>query len=155
MKNIKMTFVDENVSSVAMLLEDRAPETSIFLWEALERPLEGFAIHAMWTGRELSFPISPDRIDKKALDLPPENQTVFPIPGDLIWNAYQPYQWQGIPHPVYDFGIFYGRDSRILLPVGWRPSNHFGCITENLTAFAEVAARCQSEGKKRLRIERL
>jgi hypothetical protein len=109
----------------------------------------------MFTGRELSFPIPPDRIDQKALDIPPENQTVFPVPGDLIWNGYYPYQWQGVPHPVYDFGIFYGRDSRLLLPVGWRPSNHVGCIRENLPAFAEVAARCQTEGKKRLKIERL
>jgi len=155
MKKISLTFVEENVSSEAVLLEDKAPETSKFLWEALERPFEGLAIHAMWTGRELSFPIPADRIDRKALELPPENQTVLPIPGDLIWNAYHPYQWQGVPYPVYDFGIFYGRDSRILLPFGWRPSNHYGCITENLEAFAEVAARCQSEGRKQIKIERL
>lgn len=155
MNKIKLTFLDEHVSCVAEFLEDKAPETCAFLWRSLERPFEGFAIHAMWTGRELSFPVPPERLDRKGLELPPENQTVFPIPGDLIWNAYQPYQWQGVPHAVYDFGIFYGRDSRILLPVGWRPSNHFGCITENLAAFAEVAARCQSEGKKRLMIERM
>jgi hypothetical protein len=155
MPDIKITFTENGISAEAALLKDKAPETCRLLWEALTQPFEGYAIHAMFTGRELSFPIAPDRIDRKALDLPPENQIVFPIPGDLVWNAYHPYQWQGVPHPVYDFGIYYGRDCRILLPVGWRPSNHFGCITKNLEPFAETAARCQTEGRKQLRIERI
>jgi hypothetical protein len=155
MKKIRLKFLSEDVAAEAVLLEEKAPETCKLLWDALEKPFEGYAIHAMFTGRELSFGISPDRLDNKALSLPPENQTVFPIPGDLIWNGYYPYQWQGVPHPVYDFGIFYGRDSRLLLPVGWRPSNHFGIITENLQDFAKVCSLCQSEGKKLLRIERL
>jgi len=154
MKKIRLTFVEENVSAGAVFLDEKAPETCRLLWEALEKPFEGFAVHAMWTGRELSFAIPPERLERNALDLPPENQIVFPVPGDLVWNGYRPYEWQGVPRPVYDFGIFYGRDSRILLPVGWRPSNHFGVITENLEAFAQVSARCQREGQKKLRIER-
>lgn len=156
MKKLKLTFVEENVYAIAELLEDKAPQTCKMIWDALEQqPFEGYAIHAMFTGRELSFPIAHDRLSEEVLNLPPENQTVFPIPGDLIWNGYLPYQWQGVPNPVYDFGIFYGRDSRILLPVGWRPSNRFGAITENLETFAQVCARCQGEGKKLMRIERL
>jgi len=77
------------------------------------------------------------------------------VPGDLIWNAYYPYQWQGVPRPVYDFGIFYGRDIRIFLPMTWRPSNHFGSIVENLQEFAEICDNCQSEGKKLMKIERV
>jgi len=41
------------------------------------------------------------------------------------------------------------------LPMGWRPSNLFGQITENLTDFAKACARVQLEGRKRIRIERL
>lgn len=155
MKKLKLTFVEENVWAVAELLENKAPVTTAMLWEALAQPVSELAIHAMWTGRELSFPFPGACLPANALELPPENQTVIPIPGDLIWNGYHPYQWQGNPNPVYDFGIFYGRDSRLLLPVGWRPSNHFGCIVENLPAFAAVAARCQSEGRKTIRIERV
>lgn len=155
MRKIKMTFVDESVSAIAVLLDDKAPRTAQMIWDVLDKPFEGYAIHAMFTGRELSFGLPCDRVPDEALGIPPENQTVFPIPGDLIWNGYYPYQWQGVPNPVYDFGIFYGRDSRLLLPVGWRPSNHFGCIVENLSEFASVCARCQTEGKKLLRLERL
>ena len=155
-KQIRITFVREDVSAVAVLLTNMAPKTCQCIWDLLNTPVEGPAIHAMWTGREISFPILAERFPKdEGLSIPPENQTVIPIPGDLIWNAYRPYEWQGNPNPVYDFGIFYGRDGRLFLPVGWRPSNRFGMIVENLDAFADVCARCQSEGRKALRLTRI
>jgi len=156
MRKIRVIFVEEKVIAIAELLDEKAPQTTQCIWLLLEEPFEGFAVHAMWTGRELSLPIPSVKFpNNEGLHVPPENQTVFPIPGDLVWNAYLPYQWQGNPQPVYDFGIFYGRDSRILLPVGWRPSNHFGVIVENLPKLAEVCARCQIEGRKLIRLERI
>jgi hypothetical protein len=156
MRKIKLIFIEEKVSAIAELLDEKAPETTNCIWQLLEEPFEGNAVHAMWTGRELSLPIPSSKFTKnEGLHVPPENQIVFPIPGDLVWNAYLPYQWQGNPLPVYDFGIYYGRDSRIFLPVGWRPSNHFGIITENLSKFAEVCGRCQIEGRKLMRLERV
>ena len=132
-RRIKLTFVEENVSCIAELLDDKAPQTADMIWNLLESPMENHAIHAMYTGRELSFGVPNDRVDESTIfDLPPENVTMFPLPGSLIWNAYKPYQWLGTPRAVYDFGIFYGPEARILLPTGWRPSNHFGDIVENL-----------------------
>ena len=156
MKKIKLTFVEEGISAIAVLLEDKAPQTARMIWDLLETPMENDAIHAMFTGRELSFGVPNDQVDESTIfDLPPENQTMFPLPGSLIWNAYQPYQWLGTPRAVYDFGIFYGPESRILLPTGWRPSNHFGDIVENLEEFAACCARCQREGVKKIRIQRV
>lgn len=156
MKKLKLTYVDEKVSAIAHLFEDKAPVTCACLWDSLSAPVEGMGIHAMWTGREISFPYPADRFPKnEGLTLPPENQIVIPIPGDLVWNAYAPYQWQGNPNVVYDFGIFYGRDARLFLPVGWKPSTLFGSIVENLAEFAAVCARCQGEGRKKIRIERI
>jgi len=155
MKKIRMTFVEEGISAGAVLLEDKAPQTAALIWSLLETPMENKAIHAMYTGRELSFGVPNERVDESTVfDIPPENVTMFPLPGSLIWNAYRPYQWLGTPHAVYDFGIFYGPESRILLPTGWRPSNHFGDIVENLDEFAACCARCQREGVKLIRIER-
>lgn len=154
MKCIRLYFTKEKVGCVAALIEDRAPQTSAFIWELLRQPLELEAIHAMFTGRELSVGVPYEGMEG-GLSLPKENQTMFPLPGDLIWNAYAPYEWQGTPHPVCDFGIFYGRESRIFLPAGWRPSNCFGTIVENLEAFAVVCAKCQREGVKKIRLERL
>lgn len=154
-KKIKLTFVEENVSCIAELLYDKAPQTADMIWNLLDSPMENHAIHAMYTGRELSFGVPNERVDESTIfDLPPENVTMFPLPGSLVWNAYKPYQWLGTPRSVYDFGIFYGPEARILLPTGWRPSNHFGNIIENLDEFAAVCARCQREGVKLIRIER-
>jgi hypothetical protein len=154
-RRIEISFMEEKSAAVAVLLADLAPRTCECIWELLARPVEGLGIHAMWTGREISFPIPAERFPQdEGLKVPPENQTVIPVPGDLIWNAYRPYEWQGNPQPVYDFGIFYGRDSRLLLPVGWRPSNRFGMIVENLDNFAAVCARVQREGRKTIRLTR-
>ena len=155
MKHLTLTFPDEGVTARALLLEDKAPATAALLWKLLETPLENWAFHAMFTGRELSFTVPEDRLEEEEVfALPPENQTMFPLPGALIWNACRPYQWMGTPHTVYDLGIFYGPESRILLPTGWKPSTQFASITENLEAFAAVCARCQREGQKRIRIQR-
>lgn len=154
MKRIKLTFVEEGVTAIANLLEGEAPKTAGMIWELLETPLENEAVHAMFTGRELSFGVPEARLRAEKGFPPPENQTMFPLPGDLVWNAYLPYQWQGTPHVVYDFGIFYGRESRILLPTGWRPSNRFGQIVENLEPFAALCARVQREGVKTIRLQR-
>jgi hypothetical protein len=155
MKEIRLSFVDEGITCTARLFEDKAPKTSQFIWETLSTPVEGLGVHAMWTGREISFPMTPEHIPGDKGFVPPENQTVIPTPGNLIWNAYHPYQWFGNPDPVYDFGIFYGPDSRLFLPMGWRPSNLFGQIVENLEEFAKACARVQLEGRKRIRLERL
>ncbi|RLI46077.1 hypothetical protein DRO61_09700 [Candidatus Bathyarchaeota archaeon] len=51
--------------------------------------------------------------------------------------------------------MFYGRDIRIFLTMGWRLSNYFGSIVENFQEFAEICDNCQSEGKKLMKIERV
>lgn len=155
MKRIRLTFVEENVSCEAVLLDTKAPDTCAMLWDALSAPVENAAIHAMYTGRELSFAFPKNKLPDNAIELRPENQIVIPVPGDLVWNGYRKYEWQGNADEIFDLGIFYGRDSRIFLPVGWRPSNLFAQIVSNLDSFADVCARCQSEGKKLLRIERV
>ena len=101
MRKIKITFVKENVSAIAVLLDEKAPKTCNMIWKLLESPIENYGIHAKWTGAEISFGVPEDRLPQKSGFVPPENQTVIPIPGDLIWNAYEPYQWLGNPLPVY------------------------------------------------------
>ena len=49
MKQIRITFVDEAISCVADLYEDKAPKTFRFIWDMLSRPVEGLGVHAMWT----------------------------------------------------------------------------------------------------------
>ena len=70
MKKIKLTFVEENVSCIAELREDKAPQTAQLIWDILETPMENKAIHAMYTGRELSFGVPTDRADEARVFAP-------------------------------------------------------------------------------------
>ena len=63
---------------------------------------------------------------------------------------------QGPPptQAIYDFAIFYGRDSRVLIANGWVPGNLFATITEGLADFAQCCARVHSEGAKPFTVRR-
>jgi len=154
---IELDFYQEGVRVRARLLTELAPATCEAIWRlaGLQPTLTG--VHAAFTGRELSVRIPKDiAAQAGGLEaLPPENQTVLPLPGDLVWAYLPPYAWGGVPEPIYDLGIFYGRDSRLFLPVGWVPGNRFAQVdSDDLAALADVASRAQVEGKKMLILRR-
>ncbi len=70
----------------AVLLDDKAPANAAFLWAWAEAPRPVPAIHAMWTGPEISCPIPPAQLAGQgwATALPPENATLHPQPGDVV-----------------------------------------------------------------------
>ncbi len=70
MKKIRISFPDEKIEALAVLLEDKAPSTCGCLWKALETPVEGLCIHAMWTGREISFPFPGTAFPRRRRALP-------------------------------------------------------------------------------------
>lgn len=152
MRFLEIDFPHDGVTVRARLRDDLAPHTCAAMWElaAVEPSLRG--VHAAFTGRELSVRIPADLVAQiGGIDVPPECQTLFPIPGDLIWAYLPPYAWAGVSEPLYDLGIFYGRDSRLLLPVGWVAGNRFGeILPEHLPALAGLAVRAQIEGAKHL-----
>lgn len=154
---LELDFYEERVHVRARLLDELAPATCEAIWRlaAAEPQLEG--VHAAFTGRELSIRIPADLARTvQGLDaLPPENQTMLPLPGDLVWAYVPPYAWSGVPEPIYDLGVFYGRDSRLLLPVGWVSGNRFAEVAaDDLPRLADVAGRAQTEGKKPLILRR-
>lgn len=157
-RRIQLDFYEEGIRVTARLLPDLAPVTAEAIWNlaALEPKLVG--VHAAFTGRELSVRVPTEAAEQvPGLDaLPPENQTVLPLPGDLVWAYLPPYAWSGVAEPIFDLGVFYGRDSRILLPMGWVPGNRFAQVEEDdLAALADVCSRAQTEGKKLLVVRRL
>ena len=153
---LAIEFPKEGLVARARLLDDLAPRTCAAMWELAGHSAELLAVHAAFTGRELSVRIPADLASRIGdPDLPPENQTLFPIPGDLVWAALPPYAWSGVAEPLYDLGIFYGRDSRLLLPVGWVAGNRFAeILPEDLPPLARLGARTQVEGARRLILRR-
>lgn len=154
MREIRITFVESGVGAAAQLLEEKAPRTCQELWEQLAEPLRLTGTHAMWTGPEVSMQIPPGLARTGLAKLPPENQTVFPQQGALLW-AYMPaYALGGHPQPLYDIGLFYAPQGRLFLPVGWVPCNHFAQLQGDWDAFQDACRRTRSEGAQSLLLSR-
>lgn len=106
------------------LLTDEAPFASQALWALAAGGRSHEAIHAMWTGPEISCPTPADRLPAD-IDLsgwPGENETRHPQAGDLVLTRLM----AGPPSPVrpfaqggLDIGLFYAEGGRLLFPDGW------------------------------------
>jgi hypothetical protein len=146
-RRIKVTFPASGVEVVATMLEEEAPMTCDAIWGFLDKPIEGMVRHAYGLGPELWIFTPP------APDLPYENATVFPIPGDFGFYHYEGQLPNG--EKIYDIGIFYGRGAKSLTTVGWEPTNVFATVTENLEGLQRVASEVIETGPKAIKIERL
>jgi Protein of unknown function (DUF3830) len=104
------------------LLDEAAPASAQALW-ALSAPGATYeAIHAIWTGPEISCPIDVSKysIPIDVAGVPLENATSFPAAGDLVLVAAPRGRWKGMPRAdIIDLGFFYGDGGRLLMPMGW------------------------------------
>ena len=76
-RKIKLTFVNSNISVIAEMLEDEAPETCKLVWEML--PTENNLIHGRYSGAEVFILVEPPKIFHD------ENKTQLPLPGELLF----------------------------------------------------------------------
>lgn len=143
---IEISLEKRAVTAVARLLTDEAPRTAQAVWDAL--PLGGDVYHAKYARNELyalvpAFaPAEPD----------PENTTITPIPGDLVYFSFAPWQLAAGSHGyadseptrgldrVVDLAVFYGRNNLLLNPdFGFVPGNVYASIEEGLPELAAAA----------------
>jgi hypothetical protein len=141
---MRILFPNRKVEAVAELLETQAPRTCDAVWDAL--PFEGEALHAKWAGHEIWTAMP-------AIPLPgPENQTIFPLPGDVLFFHFPGASYVG--EDVYDFALFYDRDSVCFGPQGFIPGNRFAAVVDNLEGLQEACRRIHREGSEAIRVER-
>ena len=80
-RKLRLTFPATGESLVADMLDDEAPAVCDYIWSIL--PIEIRAIHGMYSGAEVF----------QLLDNPspvePQNQTSLPLPGELLYLAFQ------------------------------------------------------------------
>ncbi len=154
-KNLVFTFVDEKVSGVVELFWDNAPETCATLWKVLEKPIREKCFHAMYAGPEImiGLPKSHQTFDPKAL--PGENQTVVPVPGDVLFFFQGPRMMKGLLDEFWEIGMFYGEGGRTFGPLGWTPVTMWGRMRHaDLPAFAATCQDIRWHGMKTLEIKR-
>ncbi|HXV65026.1 MAG TPA: DUF3830 family protein [Vicinamibacteria bacterium] len=146
MAGLKLEFLEENVSAVAILLEREAPRTCRLILEQL--PFEGELLHGIWSGPETYLPIDPTIL------APAEHQATSLVPGDIGYFALEGGRLVDWPENFAEVLFAYGRGARPSMPTGPVTVNIFGRITGNLEEFARMCARMKREGAKRFRIER-
>lgn len=120
----KIKIEIRSFSIVFILLDQEAPKTCDKIWQAL--PLKGNLMHGIVTGREVFLPLL------ERLEIPPENQTIYPIEGDLVYY-YSPCNYVDLEIPLVSrdievISLIYGRDTQIFGPVLPLPVNHFGIL---------------------------
>src|SRR5438093_7466802 len=123
------------VVATAALLEDLAPITCENFWRGIGPSWQADLHHGRETGPELWCYVPPP-----GEELPYENATVFPDPGDILYYHYiQPPTRDGAR--IFDIGIYYGRGCSKLRQ-GWIPGNLFARVTdrEGLRSLEAVAA---------------
>ncbi|MFD1031698.1 DUF3830 family protein [Metaplanococcus flavidus] len=150
-------FPDFNESIQFDLLTDKAPNTCRAFWEVIDEPVEIIVKHAMYTGKEISAQLPPEGKAKDELYNPkPENLTCFPLPGDILFTFMPEYAFGGAPVPIFDIGIFYGRDARTFFPMGWLPGHLMAQVhsAEELVRLQTIGQKVHSEGQQRMIIRR-
>jgi hypothetical protein len=150
-----LKFVESGVQGIVLPYWNTAPITAKAIWDALETPISVTASHAIFSGPEImmGLPESHRNFDPKAL--PPENQTILPDPGDMLW-FYQPKNFFKIdPDEFWEIGMFYDKGGRTFGPTGWIPCTYFAKMTEGLEAIAEQCRLIRKEGIRKIEIGRL
>ena len=154
-RRLYLTFVDAKVTGKIDMYWDHAPETCKAIWGALEKPIRWEASHAMFSGPEIMMGLPESARNFDPTKLPPENQTVQPDVGELLW-FYQPKNFFKIdPSEFWEIGMFYGPGGRTFGPTGWIPCTYFAKMTENLDAIAEQCRLIRREGVKWVELGRL
>jgi hypothetical protein len=144
---LDISLQKRGVTCVARMLDEQAPRTCAAVWDAL--PLGADVYHAKYARNEI-YTFVPTFAEVAP---GPENTTITPIPGDVVYFPFE--QWQ-MANPAYgyeagssqrqhqhvvDLALFYGRNNLLLNPdTGWVPGNVFATIVQGMD---EVAAAGQ------------
>lgn len=134
------------------LLEEQAPDACAALVVLARQNLRCAALHAMWTGPEISCPLPgkhlPIGIDLDRLRV--ENPVRHPSAGDLVLTPFTPGP-VGPTRPFaeggLDLGVFYGDNGRLFFPGGWIEGSLCAqVVVEDLPGLAAAARRIRQSG---------
>ena len=141
-QQLLLRFPERGVEARAALLTDEAPALCAAIAAIL--PVAGRAHHAVYSGSEVALDLEPP------LMLPPSNQTLRAMPGDVAFYCLEGGLWQGFPRPISELLVVYDRDGVPSMPWGPVPVCLFARIEEGLAPFAEVCRGMRAGGGERL-----
>jgi hypothetical protein len=157
-RTILLSEPGSGLNARATLLDDLAPASAALLWTLAGTDMAFPAIHAMWTGPEISVPIDGGQaLPNQDLTLPVENATSHPQPGDIALVSAPRGTWRdGPPFHLVDVGLFYAPGGRMLMPMGWIMANIAARIVDaDLAGAAEACRAIRRTGACDIRLSRL
>lgn len=144
-----------------VLLDDNAPFACEVIWRLAAEARSWDALHAMWTGPEISCPIPQEDLpgDLNLTAWPSENETSHPGAGELVLTqilAGPSSPTTPFPNGGLDVGLFYGEGGRLLFPGGWLKGTVCARVDPAYgRAFAHAAGMIRQNGACRLSIEQV
>lgn len=158
MPQIVFTEPESGLAARCDLLDQEAPLSAGFLWQLAARRSAFEAIHAMWTGPELSCPL-PASVLPASLSsqvLPRENATSYPEAGEIALTSLPAGAIKGLPPGnFFDLGLFYGPGGRLLMPFGWIMANVCArVVAADLAAFQAAMKTIRRNGACTITLER-
>jgi hypothetical protein len=154
---IDISLHKRGITCVARLLDEQAPRTCAAVWDAL--PLGADVYHAKYARNEI-YTFVPTFAEMAP---GPENTTITPIPGDVVYFPFEQWQMantgygydpgsvQREAEHVIDLAVFYERNNLLLNPdIGFVPGNVFATIVrglDDIAAGAQDLWRRGSEGE--------
>jgi hypothetical protein len=154
-RHLYLKFVEKNVQGRIELYWENAPVTCETIWKALAAPIRVPAVHAMFAGPEIMTGLPPEAQTFDPAAIPAENQTCFPVAGEVLWFYQGKNMMKGLTDEFWEIGMFYDNGGRIFGPLGWTPCNIFGRMTEGLEAVAAACRSIRIEGMQTVEIGRL
>jgi len=156
MRQICFTEPFSKLAATCNLLDDKAPKSAEFLWQLAQTRSSFEAMHAIWTGPELSCPLPASvlPLELAQLELPQENATSFPESGEIVLAGILAGSIKGLPPGnFFDVGLFYGQGSRLLMPFGWIMANVCArVVAEDMEHFQTSLASIRRNGACQLSI---
>lgn len=144
MRHIRLVEPRSGLSARCELLDALAPASCAFLRALAERRASFEAMHAIWTGPEISVPMPQAMLPAavEAAAIPEENATTYPDAGDIVLAYLAAGSIKGLPPGAfYDLGLFYGGGGRLLMPFGWLRANVAARILADDLAKAQADCR--------------
>jgi hypothetical protein len=143
--HLVMRFPEAGVEATARFLDEEAPSLCKAMRQIL--PAAGLAHHAVYSGSEVALDLHPPLL------LPPSNQTLLTLPGDVAFYCLEGGLWQGFPRTISELLVVYDRDGVPSMPWGPVPVCLFARIERGLPAFAETCRKMRSGPGLRLELE--
>ena len=140
-----LRFPSVGVEAWAHFLDHEAPVLCVALRRRL--PAAGLAHHAIYSGSEVALDLDPPLL------LPPSNQTLRALPGDIAFYCLEGGLWHGFSQAISEVLVVYDRDGVPSMPWGPVPVCLFARIEQGLAAFAEVCRRMRTAPGLRLELE--